>query len=118
MTLDEFFEGFDQSREIFGSLQKTVISIGPATIKVSKSQIAFVRSRIFARVWIPERHLGRKAAPLVLTLGFRYRDASPRWKEIVEPAKGRFTHHLELYAPSELDSEVKEWLRAAWENAG
>jgi hypothetical protein len=55
---------------------------------------------------------------LVLTLSLRRRDASPRWKEIVEPAKGRFTHHLELRSPDEIDAEVRAWLARAWSGAG
>jgi len=65
---------------------------------------------------VPARYLGR-GAPLVLTLSFGHRDGSPRWKEIVEPAPGRFTHHLELWAASEADDKVRAWLRAAWEAA-
>jgi hypothetical protein len=53
------------------------------------------------------------AAPLVLTLSFPYRHGSPRWKEIVEPAPGRFTHHLELYSTADIDDEVTGWLRDA-----
>ena len=28
---------------------------------------------------------------------------------------GRFTHHLELHAESDIDDEVREWLQEAWE---
>jgi hypothetical protein len=45
------------------------------------------------------------------------RSDSPRWKEIVEPAPGRFTHHLELYDVADVDDEVRGWLRQAWEAA-
>ncbi len=50
----------------------------------------------------------------MLTLSFRFRDPSPRWKEIVEAAPGYFTHHLELFFPEEIDAEVRGWLAAAW----
>ena len=46
------------------------------------------------------------------------RDHSPRWKQVVEPAPGRFTHHLELRSVDEVDDEVGGWLREAWEAAG
>ena len=118
MTPDDFFEGYEKSREIFKSLQNAIKSLGQAGIKVSKSQAAFVRKKIFARVWIPQQYLQRKAAPLVLTLGFRHRDPSPRWKEIVEPGPGRFTHHLELHAAQDIDAQVKAWLQIAWDAAG
>jgi hypothetical protein len=67
---------------------------------------------------MPEQYLHRSAAPLVLTVGLRRRDPSPRWKQVVEPAPGRFTHHLVLYATADLDDEVRGWLREAWEEAG
>ena len=54
---------------------------------------------------------------LVLTIFLRRRDASPRWKEIVEPVAGRFTHHLELNDTADIDEEVRDWLREAWEAA-
>lgn len=49
---------------------------------------------------------------------FFRRDPSSRWKEIVEPKPGRFTHHLELNAPTAVDDEVCAWLMAAWSAAG
>jgi hypothetical protein len=69
----------------------------------------------FALVWIPERHLRRKAVPLVLTFSFRERRPWPRWKEIYEVAPRRFTHHLELWSPADVDEEVRAWLTEAWE---
>jgi len=118
MTLDEYFEGHQESRKLFNAVQKAVNAFGDVELRVTKSQVAFRRKKAFARVWIPEKYLHRKAAPLVLTLGFRQRDDSPRWKEIVEPAAGRFTHHLELYSTKDIDAEVRKWLRAAWIDAG
>ncbi len=117
MTLDEFFSGQDESRQLFEVVQRAVDGIGPAELRVTKSQVAFWRRKAFAWVWMPAQYLRRKTAPLVLTFGFRYRNTSPRWKAIVEPRPGRFTHHLELYAVTEVDDEVRHWLREAWEAA-
>ena len=116
MTVEKFFANQPEGRLIFEAVLRAVQEIGPAELRVSKSQVAFRRNRTFALVWMPEQYLRRKAAPLVLTIPFRRRDNSPRWKEIVEPAPGRFTHHLELYSPDEVDEEVKGWLLAAWED--
>jgi hypothetical protein len=66
---------------------------------------------------MPEQYLKLPTAPLVLTLSRPYRGDSPRWKQIVQAAPGRFTHHPELYAPEDIDDEVIGWLRQAWENA-
>ncbi len=114
MTLDEFFLGQESSRPLFEAVRSAIDAIGPTELRISKSQIAFWRRRAVARVWIPARDLGGHPAPLVLTLGFYERDPSPRWKEIVEPAPGRFTHHLDLHSAGDIDEEVLLWLRKAW----
>ena len=114
MTLDEFFAGQGQSRQIFETVRRAITAIGPAELYISKSQISFRRRKAFAWVWMPGQYLGGKTAPLVLTFSFRRRDVSPRWKEIVEPAAGRFTHHLELYSTADIDDQVRGWLRDAW----
>ena len=117
MTLDEYFDGYEESRQLFEVLYAEIRSFGSTDLRVTKSQIAFHHGKAFAWVWIPDKYLHRKSAPLVLTLGFRYKDTSPRWKEIVEPRPGRFTHHLELYSAQDIDDQVRDWLRQAWMEA-
>jgi hypothetical protein len=114
MTLDEFFGGQEKSRQIFEAVRHTIEAIGPAELRISKSQVSFRRRRAFAWLWMPGQYLSGAVAPLVLTLSFRSRDGSPRWKAIVEPAPGRFTHHLELYSTSDIDDQVRGWLQDAW----
>ena len=116
MTLDEFFAGYEESRPLFDSLCSMIDSIGSNELQVSKSQIAFRRQgrrKPFAWAWIPSRYLRRPAALLVLSVGRSSRDTSPRWKQIVEPAPGRFMHHLEIHSVQDLDDEVRGWLQAA-----
>jgi hypothetical protein len=115
MTLDEFFAGRDASRRIFDVLSGAIAVIGPAEIRVTKSQVAYRRGKAFAWAWVPGMYLHGRGAPLVLTLSFPKRSASPRWKEIVEPAPGHFTHHLALWSEAEVDAEVRGWLQEAWE---
>jgi hypothetical protein len=64
---------------------------------------------------MPGKYLKGRLAPLVLTLSFRKRDRSRRWKEVVEPSPGRFIHHLELYSANDIDGQVRAWVRQAWE---
>ena len=116
-TLDEFFADHADSRRLFDALLDVINSIEPADYKVTKSQIAFRRKKQFAWVWMPGKYLRGKTAPLVLSLSFPACDPSPRWKEVVEPAHGRFMHHLELNAVSDIDDEVARWVRSAWEQA-
>ena len=118
MTLDEYFGVYDESRRIFDVLHGAVFELGAVELRVTKSQAAFYRRRAFAWAWIPGKVLRKTAVPLVLTVALRQRDASPRWKEIVEPAPGRFTHHLELRSAAEIDGQVRLWLKRAWDEAG
>jgi hypothetical protein len=117
VTVDEFFAGHDDARRLFERVREAVASIGPAQVRATKSQVAFRRGTGFAFVWITGQYLGATQSPLVLAVGLRRRDDSARWKQIVEPVPGRFTHHLELRAESEVDDEVRAWLAEAWETA-
>ncbi len=121
VSLDEYFAGRDpHSRELFDAVQTAVESIGPVEVRATKSQIAFRRRLGLAWTWIPGQYLNghKDLAPLVLTVNLHRHDDSPRWKSVVEPKPGRFTHHLELRSADEIDDQVLGWLREAWENAG
>ena len=109
-----FFTGYEAARPLFDALQSAIAALGPVELRVGKSQISFRRRVTFAWAWVPDRYLGGGHAPLVLSVALRRRDASPRWKEIVEPAAGRFMHHLELRAPGDIDDEVRQWLTEAY----
>lgn len=112
-TLDEYFDGCPESRLLFDAVLAVVEAAGPAEYTISKSQIAFRARKAFAWVWVPGKYLRGRVAPLVLTVCFPGRDPSRRWKEIVQPTPGRFMHHLELYATSDVDDEVACWVREA-----
>ena len=115
MTLEEFFEDRDEARELFDAVIANMADLGSFETRVSKSQIACRRRRDFAWIWCPDRYLrGPTVAPLALSLSLPVRDVSPRWKEVVEPSPGRFMHHLELRNRSDLDDEVRHWLRQAY----
>lgn len=117
MTVDEFFDSHSNAKGIYNALAKELMSLGQVSVLPSKSQVAFRRHRNVAIVWLPERYLKQKVAPLVLTFSFPAPDGSPRWKEVVQVAPGRYTHHLELYRPEDVDAEVRNWLHQAWEAA-
>jgi hypothetical protein len=117
MELDEFFDGYDQSRRLFDTLLRMIGELGPVQLNVTKSQVAFRRRKAFAWTWVPGKYLRGKFAPLVVTISLPGKDTSPRWKEIVEPYPGRFIHHLELYSVEDLDEEVRGWLLAACQAA-
>jgi hypothetical protein len=92
--------------------------LGPVEIRTSKSQVAFRRRRGFAYVWRPGRYLRHPAAEAVLSIALPRRIDSARWKEVVEPAPGRWIHHLEVDSVSEIDPEIVGWLAEAARGAG
>lgn len=123
MTPQEFFDASGPAEEIYRAVIDALgAHVTQAT--VTTSQIAFrelpeagdgvgFRERPFAWVWRPGQYLHATVAPLVLTVALDHRDPSPRWKEIVEPRPGRFTHHLELHDRSDVDAQVIAWLNEA-----
>jgi hypothetical protein len=115
--VDAFFADRPASRALFDAVRACVEGIGPVDLRASKSQVAFRRRVAFAYAWVPGDYV-RSDVPLVLTVALRRRDASPRWKEVVEPRPGRFTHHLELRDVAEVDEAVRTWLEEAWGAAG
>lgn len=117
MTLEDFFCEHEESRRLYGAVSALIHTLGPVDVRMTKSQVAFSRRKAFAWVWAPDQYLRGKHAPLVLSIALRRRDASPRWKQIVEPTPGRFLHHLELHSADALDAQVRGWLSEAWEAA-
>lgn len=90
---------------------------GPVEVRVTKSQVSFRRRRGFAYLWRPGAYV-RSVVPIVLSLALPYEEASPRFKEIAHPSPGVWMHHLELLDSGQLDGEVAEWMRRAYQAAG
>ena len=118
MDVADFFEGHADALRLHRAVEAVVSSIGPADVRVSRSQVGFYRDHPFAATWMAGRYVGGDQAPLVLSVYLHQRDRSPRWKEVVEPTPGRYTHHLELRAVSEVDAFVRRQLEHAWAQAG
>jgi len=115
MTPEDYFQGRVVARELFDAVLAEMRGVGKFDMRISKSQIAFRRRRGFAWMWCPDLFLrAHRFAPLVLSLSLPLPDPAPRWKEIVEPSPGRFMHHLELHARSDIDDEVRLWLQQAY----
>jgi len=118
MTLEEMLRQRPQARAIHEAVRAAVAKIGPAETRISKSQVGFYRGRPFAATWIPEQYVNRdRLAPLVLSIYLKRRDRSDRWKEVVEPSPGRFTHHAELHQASDVDYFIRRRLAEAWAEA-
>jgi hypothetical protein len=91
--------------------------IGPTTVRVTRSQVAFRRRHGFAYLWLPGRWLKHPTAEIVLSIALDRRDNSPRFKQVVHPGPTTWMHHLEVQEIREIDAEVLGWLREAYVTA-
>ena len=82
-------------------------------MRVSKTQISWGSPYLFAMLSLPRRAADRRSGALLATLGLNRRLDSPRVLQAVEPYPGRWTHHLLLTRPEEVDGELRAWLAEA-----
>ena len=119
MTMDElfFFDGKPEELALYETLLNRIKALGEVSVVVHKTQISLKNRRVFACVSI-FRVLPKRLLPthyIVLTLGLPYPLDSPRIAVKTEAQPGHWTHHIVLSAVSELDAELLEWIRQAYE---
>ncbi len=116
-TPASFFAGHPLGLELFDEVRRSVEALGDASVRVTKSQIAFRRRTGFAFVWRPGQYV-HSDVPAVLSIPLRREVASERFKAVAHPAPRVWMHHLELREIGDVDDEVLSWLREAYEDAG
>lgn len=95
---------------------KILAAFTDVRIKVGKTQVSFYSRYLFAALWPPARRIkGRPGVYIVLTFGLGYRVEHPRIVESVEPYPNRWTHHVLIAEPKEMDEQVMGWLREAYD---
>ena len=119
MTMDElfFFDGKPEELGLYEALLARIAALGEYSVVVHKTQISLKNRRVFACVSML-RVLPKKLLPprfIVLTLGLPYPLDSPRIAAKTEAQPGRWTHHIVLSGAEELDAELLDWLRQAYE---
>ena len=114
-----FFDGKPLELSLYDTLFRRMETEFPdASVKGQKSQISFYGRYLFGAVSLPVRR--RKSWPehcIVVTIGLSCRKESPRVAVAVEPYPGRWTHHVVICEKAQIDDELLEWLREAWEFA-
>ncbi len=90
-------------------------TVGDVEIKVQKSQISFYKRHMFACVSFARvrKKKGCPPAFIVVTLGLDHRLESSRVEIATEPYPGRWTHHLLIGEPEEIDEELMNWVKEA-----
>lgn len=116
-----FFAGYPQQLDSFKAIAQLIDRIGPATIEVKKSQISWGTKYKFAWVWLPLRFSAeptkhaRPIGSLVLTFALDRLVKHDRIVETANPQTNRWTHHIIISSPGDVDGPVEEWLREAYD---
>jgi len=114
---------FDQHMDIlplYQAFEELLFDSFPAVNKrVQKTQITFSNRHVFACVSFAR--VKRKAELpmrfIVITLGLPAPLDSERVAVKTEPYPGRWTHHIVVNKPEELDEELLSWVREAYDFA-
>ena len=115
-----FFEKSPAAFALYeGFAQKLLAAFPDTRVRVQKTQITFSNRHGFGCV---SQLRVRKKAELpdpysVVTLGLPAPLDSPRAAAQTEPYPGRWTVHIVLGAPGEVDDELLGWVRQAYEFA-
>lgn len=112
-----FFDAVPGAYPIYRAFAEAVAAHWPkAACRVQKTQITFTNPRVFACVSLLR---ARKKAELpnpwiTITLGLPYRLESPRVAVTTEPWPGRWTTHIVVGSPTEIDEELLGWVAEAY----
>ena len=120
IRLDEailhFFNQMPTALPLYEQFERRIFAeLEGVTVKVQKTQIAFVNRHLFACVSFA-RVRKKKDCPnpyLVITFGLDRKVESPRIDVATEPYPNRWTHHLLISKAEEIDGELIAWVKEA-----
>lgn len=113
---EDISDGFPRGLAACRAVEQAVSIIGDASVAVTRSQVAFRRRRGFAYVWRPGQYVDSDV-PAVLSIALPHEVTSDRFKEVAHPARHVWMHHLELHDATQVDDQVRAWLREAYDAA-
>ena len=111
-----FFGEHMDALPIYERLENAILTqISDVNIKAAKTQITFANKRGFAFVsFNPCRKAkDRPAVWMTVTFGLGYRKESSRIDAATEAYPGRWTHHVMVGTPDEIDEELLGWIQEA-----
>jgi len=109
--LDALFESCGPSvRDLYEGVLAAVRRCGPITVNPLKSAIS-LQVRVRAIGCVPLRR------SLKIGLAFRERMEHPRFVKIESHTRSFHAHWLRIERPSDIDAELKKWIRRAYARA-
>ena len=113
-----FFQEKPEALPLYETLEERILAeIPDVNIKVQKTQITFYNRHNFAFVsFLPVRKAKeRPKVYITVTFGLSYQKESPRIDVATEPYPTRWTHHVLVSSPEEIDDELLGGLKEAAE---
>ena len=112
-----FFHEHAEAFSLYEPLEARLLAFPGTSIRVQKTQITFSNRHVYACAsFLRVRRKAELPDPyLVLTLGMPYPLESGRVAAKTEPYPGRWTIHILLSRPDELDEELFSWVREAYD---
>ena len=111
-----FFDGKPAELALYQAFcRRREAAFPDASVRVQKSQVSFYGKHFFAAASLPLRR--RKDWPrecILVTFGLPIRLDSPRIAVAVEPYPNRWTHHVLVERPEQIDEELLSWLQEAY----
>lgn len=110
--LERFFARMPEMLPVYLRLEDRIAETrGNVEVRVQKTQITFKDRFGFARASLPvRRRRGWPEQCLVVTFGLAYQKESPRIAVATEPYPNRWTHHVLVERPEDVDDELMAWI--------
>lgn len=111
-----FFEKHPDALPLYEVFESKLLSeTDNVNIKVQKTQISFSNKHLFAMVsFLPVRKAKeRPASYIVVSFGLSRQEDSARIDVATEPYPNRWTHHVLISEPEEIDEELMAWIKEA-----
>ena len=111
-----FFRDNPDALPLYQKFEKLVCSaIEGIEIKTQKTQISFYNRHMFACVSFAKvrKKSMRPNCYIVVTFGLDHQICSPRIDVATEAQPNRWTHHVLISEPSEIDGELMGWIKEA-----
>jgi hypothetical protein len=115
-----FFEKAPDALPLYQTLEQKLWEILPdMTLKVGKSQISFYLGHQFgcASLLAVRRKKDLPSPYLTVTFGLAYPVEHPRIAAKTQPYPNRWTHHVVIGQPKDVDEVLLAWLKEAAEFA-
>ena len=102
-----FFDREPLGLALFELLYEQAMARWPSsTLRVQKTQITFSDPRGYLFASRPRRRGGG----LMVTFGLSAPLESPRLFAVANPAPGRYTHHVQVADPADIDGQLMQWI--------